>query len=169
MARAILKLKAPPNADTSPLTPPKSRRGQRTVIPSRPASAASYGRKVIAFKPPPVSYGELFAFKPQSIGEKIAIVRAWLSLEGFPEIPEEAGISVFATVAGRFLTPRHSWPLFSDDQRREAEAFISEWAAKLLPRVLEHGPAKREYAHASWIVPEISAFYDPALLAGKVA
>ena len=167
MARSTLKLKALPDAVLSPVEPHKPRRGKRTIIPAKPAVAASCGRLVLAFKPPRVEYAELFAFKPQSIGERIAIVRAWMAKEGLPEIPEEVSIATFATICARFLLPRHAWPLF--ERRREAEAFITEWASKLLPIILDGGPAKAGKAQASWMVPEIAALYNPALLRAKYA
>ena len=162
MARATLKLKSPPD----PAPPHAPRRGKKTVIIDKLAAARPH-RQVVAFKERRVEYSELFAFKPQSIGERIAIIRAWFELEGLPEVPEEAGIATFATVAMRFLCPRYAWQVF--ETRREAESFIREWAAKLLPLVVAHGPAKTGNAQSSWMLPEYAAFYDPSIVKARFA
>jgi hypothetical protein len=165
MARSTLKLTHAPIAHTSPVKPPNPKRGKRTVIPDKPPVAASCGPRIVKFKEPRVQFSDLFAFRPQSTGEKISVIRTWLHLEGLPEIPEKLSIAEFATIAARFLLPRHAWPLFSG--RRPAEAFISEWAPKLLPKVIAHGPANQPKTQPAWLVPGIEALYEPSLLAAR--
>ena len=157
--RKPLSLSAAPAAKAPAV---KDRRGKKTVVftvqDRRPA--------VIPFQEPPVSYAELFAEATKtSIGSHIHVIRMWMEQEGLPTIPERISIPAFASVCARFLLPRANWPHFGPKERKPAEVFIAEWSNKLFGRLLAGEEPKPKPELASWIVPEIAAFYAPSTLA----
>jgi hypothetical protein len=150
----------------------KGNRGKKTVIIDKKPAAQPH-RQVVGFKEPTVSYQDIFGAYPTktTVGAYISIIRAYLHREGVPEIPERISVTSFATVAARFLLPRHAWPLFNGKvvgDKDRAVKFLRKWAQDLLFK--SYGEVgKPQNALPSWIMPEIAAFYDPQILKGRTA
>lgn len=155
-----LSLKANPAA--TPFVA-KDRRKKTVIIEKKPNADT-----VRRFKRPTGTpdYVEVFgSFKPhmRSTGEDIMILRAYMHLEGLPEIPENRGLLTFATVFSRFVLARCVWPFFPDSAsgRASARKFLKTQADLQLPRVIAGGkPKPQPYLH-SQMIPELSAFYAP--------
>lgn len=123
------------------------------------------GRSAISkFKRPngTPSYFDVFGkSKPdnRSLGENILILRAWMHLNGHPPISEYELVAAFATLFGRLVLPRRSWPLFSESKKSLAEAFIAEWAEKLYDEVNSGKAPKEQMLLPGWALPDRAALY----------
>jgi len=132
------------------------------------------GRQAVAqFKRPAgtPSYFEVFGKdKPErrSVGENILVLRAFMHLEGRPPIDERCAVYTFATLFGRCVLPRRDWPLFSKEQKTEAEAFVATWAAKLYGEVARRDKAKPQAVLPFWVQPDLAALYTPESIATEM-
>lgn len=153
-------------ATETPAFFPKQGKTRRAVDKSGRKAVAHV---VTAFRQPSPSYRDVFGQdKPdaRTTGEDLMILRAYMHLKGFPEIPEQRSVSTFATLLSRFILPRRDWRVFSSGiaDTEAARAFCRQQATQLLPEVVKAKGAKAQPIMRRGMIPEMVAFYNPHYL-----
>ena len=99
----------------------------------------------------------------------MSVIRSWMALEGWPELPERISVIDFANVSARFMLPRYAWPFFDKASRVKAVEWISAQAKRLAPEVLKDREPTPAAPLASWQVSELAYLYEPKQLLGRTA
>lgn len=141
-----LKLKTDKRYNAVDLARRSPARGKtKTVEFARKGDARPHAPRkstVTPMKPPHLAFEEIFGiFKPEmrSVGENIMIIRAWMSKNGYPAIPEHFTIPQFASALQWSMRPRHSWSHFYSSQVTDARKFLRTVADALLPQMMQAG------------------------------
>lgn len=139
---STLSLKIKPSTPITGTPPTPAHRKSRT---HQVVDFSGYKARIATAAPPrkrKVSFEDLFGFKPQTIGEHMQIIRAWMDKHNLAPVPEHYTVQEFASAIQWQAKQRHEWTHFMHWEKSQARDFIRAFSAAILPAMLQAGVKK---------------------------